>query len=145
MNVDILHGPVSILSARKESNVKTYESQLGHYIEWVVELTKKSPTGNIDSKSLSKLIEEYKEFDEAYNDKSKDAYDLMLELADIVYYCVKLMIYCLYRVTERYSSGFSMSSLSIVDLFKICTIKYDTRHVNGKSHELEREAIKEFY
>lgn len=145
MNVDILHGPVNILFARKESNVKTYESQMGHYVEWIVELTKKSPTGNIDSKSLSKLIEECKEFDEAYNDKSKDAYDLMLELADIVYYCVKLMIYCLYRVTERYSSGFSMASLSIVDLFKICTIKYDTRHVNGKSHELEREAIKEFY
>lgn len=111
-----------------------------HYIEWIVELTKKSPAGNIDSKSLSKLVEECNEFDETYNDKNKDAYDLMLELADIVYYCMKLMIYCLYRVTERYSL-----SLSMVDLFKICTIKYDTRHVNGKSHELEREAIKEFY
>ena len=145
MNVDMLHGPASILSARKESNVKTYESQMGHYIEWVVELTKKSPTGNIDSESLSKLIEECKEFDEACNDKSKDAYDCMLELADIVYYCMKLMIYCLYRVTEKYSPGFSMTSLSMRDLFKICTIKYDTRHTNGKSHELEREAIKNFY
>lgn len=145
MLVVCLHGPASIRHVRKGSNVKTYESQLGHYIEWVVNLTKKSPTGNIDSKSLSKLIEECKEFDEACNDKSKDAYDCMLELADVVYYCMKLMIYCLYRVTEKYSPGFSMSSLSMVDLFKMCTIKYDTRHENGKSHELEREAIKEFY
>ena len=40
--------------------MKTNESLISHYIEWVVELTKKSPTGNIDSKSLLKLIEECK-------------------------------------------------------------------------------------
>lgn len=120
--------------------MKTNDSLISHYIEWIVELTKTSPAGNIDSKSLSKLVEECKEFDEAYNDKNKDVYDLMLELADIVYYCVKLMIYYLFLVTQKYHA-----SLLIVDLFKICTIKYDTRQKNRKNNELEREVIKEFY
>lgn len=95
-------------------------------------LFENSSSKDIDKDSLQKLIEEVKEFEETQGDK----HDLMLELADITYYCFKLISYYANRIDKEYTLG---------DAIAFCFIKYMTRRENKKNPALEKEIIKDFY
>jgi hypothetical protein len=95
-------------------------------------LFENSSSKNIDKDSLQKLIEEIKEFEETEGDK----HDLMLELADITYYCFKLISYYANRIDKKYTLN---------DAIAFCFIKYMTRRDNKKNPVLEKEVLKDFY
>lgn len=103
-------------------------------IKEINDLIVKSPSGPIDKDSMKKLIEEYEEFNKSIEDG--DELDSILELADVVYYCFKLILFCLSVLCKKYGKVFVLN-----DALNFCEIKYSTRQKNKKNHELERQAI----
>lgn len=109
------------------------------FIKEIEELIEKSPTGSYDESALQKLGDEYKELEEEkrkYLKGEADEYDLMLELADIVYYCFKIIIFCGLNVGKLTGRKFPL-----LQLFSLCVIKYSTRQKNKKNPQLERQSL----
>jgi phosphoribosyl-ATP pyrophosphohydrolase len=109
-------------------------------IEEIINLSKQlkfSPSP--DPKSLEKLGNEVKEFEEALN--NNDLLGSALELADVVYYSVKLVYLKACELNEKFNK-----KITIKMALEICVAKYSLRARKGnpKDDKLERQSIKKF-
>lgn len=96
----------------------------------IIELASKLPSGLPDGKALKKLKAEMDEFHEAV--ENEGYLDAAAELADVVYYCAKLIHHCA-----------SFLDLSVNDAITVCKAKYALRAIPGnpKNHVAEAIAI----
>lgn len=96
----------------------------------VLELADLLPSGAIDSMSMAKLIAETHELNDAGD--NGDFTDEALELADVVYYAVKVI-----------ATSANQVGLTIDDAFAACAAKYELRARSGnpKNHQEERRAV----
>jgi len=101
-------------------------------IEKIVSLSAKLPSGKIDPMSVSKLLDELSEFQGAMS--SGDDGAVLHELADVIYYCVKIM-----------SLNAYIANVSLEDGMKACIAKYTLRAADGNPKDINAEiaAIKE--
>lgn len=96
----------------------------------ILELMEKMPSGVIDEMAVAKLATEMAEFDDAVG--YGDSIDVALELADIVYYAIKII--------ALYSDK---AYVDVETALAFCKAKYTLRARGGnpKSYVEERLAI----